>query len=141
MTHEGKRRRDQAFLRGMKRHKDIITKIGKLSGSDIVRLLEDHLAALGEQKKARAHYQDCVRRERLLEAKVSAISGSIRLKVHASYTDPKSLHDFGLVPYKPTGPKTPAVIVQAAGKADATRKARHTLGKRQKESVTGRLPA
>jgi hypothetical protein len=46
------------------------------------------------------------------------------------------LADFGLVPTR-QGKKTPAVLAAAADKAQATRAARHTMGKRQKAKIKG----
>jgi hypothetical protein len=50
-------------------------------------------------------------------------------------TDAVALADFGLEPPKPRT-KKPATLVAAAQKADATRKARGTKGKKQKLAIT-----
>lgn len=49
----------------------------------------------------------------------------------------KMLQDFGMSVPKPTGRKTVKTKAEALVKAEATRKARHTMGKKQKLAITG----
>src|SRR5215472_14378645 len=64
--------------------------------------------------------------------------GSYRSLLIGMYTsDPKTLSDFDITPRKKAPkPKTAKQLV-AVQKAEATRKARHTMGKVQKKSVKG----
>jgi hypothetical protein len=138
LGHGIKRRRDQALIQGLKKHAKVLPPIQSMDLRAVLSLLEDHVKALDEQEAARAAHRSAVQRERALEARVQRISGWVREAVHAAFGgDPRKLGDFGLVPRKPTGPKKPEVIVQAAAKAGATRAARHTLGERQKEKIKG----
>ena len=58
--------------------------------------------------------------------------------VKASYSkSPDVLADFGLAPKKARTPLTVAQKAAAAAKSKATRAARHTMGKVQKQAVTG----
>ena len=54
---------------------------------------------------------------------------------------PEALNDFGLAPPKPRAPKTTEEKAVAAAKRDATRKARHTMGPKQKKDIPGNVSA
>ncbi len=90
-------------------------------------------ANVAEEAKAKSTHQAAVSADvavtplvKLLVAFVRAVFGS----------DAQVLSDFGLAPHKAKTTK-PAVLVQAAKKATATRAARHTMGSKQKKGVTG----
>ncbi len=60
--------------------------------------------------------------------------------VRAAYSNsPDVLADFGLKPRKVAAPATIEEQAEAAAKRRATRAARHTMGKRQKEKVKGTI--
>jgi 4-hydroxy-3-methylbut-2-enyl diphosphate reductase IspH len=137
-SHAEKRRRDEGFIHGMKKHPNIIAIMGSLDGEAVLEIVERHLAALDAKEKARAHYLQCVRREAQVERRLMQISGIIRERIYsAHHAQPDVLMDFGLVTRKRTGPKTPEAIEKGIAKAKATRIARHTLGKRQREKIKG----
>jgi hypothetical protein len=137
-SHASKRVRDTSLIHGLAKHGIRMPRIGSMTSADIVKLLHDHLDALDARDAAAATYADCVKRERVLENRIRGISGSVKALAHAVCgEDPSKLGDFGLLPYKKTGPKTPEVVKQSIAKAQATRKARFTMGKRQKKAIKG----
>ena len=74
----------------------------------------------------------------LIPVLVTDTTAFVRANVGAT---PDVLHDFGLAPRKPNTPLTAAQKAAAAEKRNATRAARHTMGSKQKKSVTGAVPA
>jgi hypothetical protein len=51
------------------------------------------------------------------------------------------LEDFGFTAPRPGGAKTTKAKTQSVAQAAATRKARHTMGKKQKKAIKGTIPA
>jgi hypothetical protein len=71
-------------------------------------------------------------------AKIAAFMRGLRMVVQGMFNEtPDVLAVFGMTPRK-TGKKTVAVKVVAAQKSLATRKARGTLGKKQRLRITGK---
>ena len=109
--------------------------------ADIITMLQERVASLKAVEAARAVLATQVASSRLKLASTKAIVAGVQHELQTMYgNDSGMLADFGLKPRKPTGRKTVDTLVTAAEKAKATRKARHTLGKKQKAKIKGKPP-
>jgi hypothetical protein len=111
---------------------------------DLKKLIEADLQTMIDTAKAQADYRVQVQVERNSHAKVNAVLRLLKNYVIALFGDTvdasSQLDDFGYSP-RTSSKKTLQVKVEAAGKAKATRGARHTLGKKQKAKIKGTVPA
>jgi hypothetical protein len=86
-------------------------------------------------------YHDAVGAERESEQKIAplrqALKGAVASRFGASSS---TMSDFGFKPRKVRAPKA-ATVAKAVEQRNATREARGTKGKRQKEKIVGTLPA
>jgi hypothetical protein len=106
------------------------------TGAALVALLEARVSAVGGSITAKAAYSAAVKAEEVELVETQAVVNALRRTLLAMYTDASTLGDFGLSPPKKPS-VTPAQRVVAAAKAKATRTARHTMGSQQKKKVTG----
>jgi hypothetical protein len=123
--------RGRSILLGGSRHKT----------SDLVARCRKIVAAHGASAAALAKYLETAREAKRLYAESRGIFSDLRAYLWMSEGNhPKKLGDYGLAPRKPSGAKSVRVKAAAADKRLATRKARHTTGKRQKKQVKGAKP-
>jgi hypothetical protein len=125
---------------GLKKHfaktKTIVLDGENRSPSEIIAILEDCIAAGDETAATKAAYVKAVDAERAKSTQVAAIA--LALKGYLRYVHgAKStvLGDFGFV--RPDTKPTVETKADAVKKRSATRKARGTMGKRQKAKVKG----
>jgi hypothetical protein len=99
----------------------------------------DANAAVDRAEALHKEWQDQVQAAHAARKTAAAVFLSLRSYLVGQYgANAKAvLNDFGMEAPKPKGPKTVATKVAAARKRDATRVARHTMGKVQKKSVKG----
>lgn len=94
--------------------------------------------------QAKANLSSVVQLERNSHAKVKPMLRLFKLFVIAQFGDANdassTLADFGLQPRK-SSTTTVATKAEAIAKTKATRAARHTTGSKQKEKITGTVPA
>jgi hypothetical protein len=110
------------------------------SREELVRLFRSQIEALEAIRVARAALTFAVAREREIARQVESQIPKLRLTVHCKFgSSPDVLADFGWTQPKKPGPKTVAAKVAGAEKLRATRKARQTMGKKQRKKV--RAPA
>jgi hypothetical protein len=89
---------------------------------------------------AHTAWMNQLRSERTLVARVDPMALDLENYLRGLYgTTSTALVDYGLNPRAPRKP-TPTTKVGAAQKSAATRKARNTLGKRQKAAIHGTVP-
>ncbi len=80
--------------------------------------------------------------ERAREPALLAIAASCEAFVRLAFGgSPEVLADFGLAPRKQRTPQTAEEKAITVAKRNATRKARHTMGPRQKEDIHGHVEA
>src|SRR6202041_3154740 len=74
--------------------------------------------------------------------KTQALISGLRQAIRTAFASQIAvLADFALAPRKTPAPRTPAQKAASAAKAEATRKARHTMGPVQRSQVTGATAA
>jgi hypothetical protein len=107
---------------------------------DFAQEIQELVDASDATEISRAQWRGRVATEKRLFAERAGDLRALRSYLAAIHGDSPSasvaLGEFGLEPRKP-GRKTMATLVAAAAKSRATRKARHTMGSRQKRAVTG----
>jgi len=105
--------------------------------ADLEKLVQSCIDAANAIAPAKVKWLAAVQAYRALNKQVTPILRGLRAYVINTYGPTSTvLADFGFSPTK-TVVKTPEVKAIAAKKSVATRKARNTLGKKQKKSITG----
>jgi hypothetical protein len=106
----------------------------------LTQLFQSFVDAFTGVMAAKATYTAKLQAERTLAASVRLVIQAYEAFVRATFSkSPDVLADFGLAPHKVTKP-TVATKVVAVDRRLATRKARHTMGKKAKLAITGTLP-
>jgi len=79
---------------------------------------------------------------RTAKAKAFAVRSALKAYILTAYGKGavQVLADFGMSVPKPTGKQTPETRVKAIAQRQATRDARHTMGKKQKADANPRAP-
>jgi hypothetical protein len=109
--------------------------------ADLVKLFQSQIDKADAIAPLKGKYHDAVQAYRDLSKQVARVVVGFRAQVRNIFGDAAEvLADFGLTPVKTTKPK-PATQVTAAAKRVATRKARNTMGKKQKKTVKGATAA
>jgi hypothetical protein len=110
--------------------------------ADIKKALQGQIDSADATQVARGNWLDAARAESAQNGPTVSLLASLKSYVLLKFGDAAvaTLADFGFTPRKQT-PKTVETKAAAAEKSLATRKARQTMGKRQKEKVTGAAPA
>lgn len=106
------------------------------TAANLVQLLQGLADAIAKVDDAKAAWQDALTSLDDEQAKVAPVLRGYRNLLLATYGNaPATLADYGLAPRK--GPTPPSADVKAAAvaKRAATRKARHTMGKKQKAEI------
>jgi hypothetical protein len=107
----------------------------------LVQLLQSLADALGAADSAKASWQEALKNATDVKAKVGPVVQAYRSWVVVTYGNaPATLADYDVTPRKVPTPLTAEQLVAKATKAEATRKARNTMGKKQKKSVKGTVP-
>ncbi len=112
------------------------------TAANLVQLLQGLADAIAKVDAAKAAWQDALTSLDEEHAKVDPVLRGYQSLLLATYGNaPATLADYGLAPRK--GPTPPSADVKAAAvaKRAATRKARHTMGKKQKAEIKGTVPA
>jgi len=108
-----------------------------ITPADLVKLVQSCIDSGNAIAPAKVQWTTAVQAYRALNKQVTPILRGLRAYVINTYGPTSTvLADFGFSPTK-TVVKTPEVKAIAAKKSVATRKARNTLGKKQKKSITG----
>jgi hypothetical protein len=133
---------DQSLLSGIKEHLgkggSLVIDGEKLSAAEIINLLQGRIDAAVHVTATRAAWQLAVKQNRAKEDETKQSVSTIRQTILLMYASKNDvLADFGLSPRRARRALTAAEKVDVTDKARATRQARHTMGKRQKETVKG----
>jgi hypothetical protein len=138
---------DQKLIDGVQKHLSqfatlpVGSQAESLSPADIVKILQGRIDAGNAAVKADAARSAAIKAERDERNKTAPIVSSLRRIVVGMYNQsPDTLAAFGLKAPK-VAKKKAQVVADAVLKNEATRKARHTQGKRQKQKVKGQLPS
>jgi hypothetical protein len=105
--------------------------------AELVKLFQSQIDKADAIAPVKGKLHDAVQAYRDLTKQLAPIVVGFRAQVRNIFgATNEVLADFGLTPVKTTKPK-PAMQVAAATKRAATRKARNTMGKKQRKSVKG----
>ena len=134
----------QKTIDGLKKHEGTLSSLilgGTTSSTaDLVAALQFRLDAANAVDSAHAAWRAAVRADYEARAHTKVLLSDLRQTLLAAFRGSiETLADFGLVGRKPRV-ISPETLVVAAQKARATRAARHTMGKRQREAIEGTLP-
>jgi hypothetical protein len=112
-----------------------------ISRADLLAKLQSVITAASATKAAQTAYHNAVQSERTLNAAVAPVRAQLKLYLQSRFGKTSTqLQSFGFAPAK-VPDKTVAAKSTAVTKALATRKARNTLGKKQKSAIHGTVAA
>jgi hypothetical protein len=136
---------DQAMIEGIQTFfaQNATLTVGSITMApgDLVKVFQERIASSKAVITASAAKDAAVKDDRVERAKTAPTVNTFRRLVLATFEgSPDTLAVFGLKDRKvPT--TDVATKAQAKAKSEATRKARHTMGSRQRRKVTGDSPA
>jgi hypothetical protein len=105
---------------------------------EVVDFLQSLIDALGTLQSAHSALDDAVSSYQAQSIKYAPLVKDLKLTLQIQSGDAAStLSDYGLTPRKTPAKMSPEILVARAQKAEATRKARNTMGSKQKLKVTG----
>lgn len=133
---------DQKFLAGLQRHfkssKTIAFGGRSYTYKELVDIFQASIDAANASDVKYGEWLDTVKAHRKIEQATMAVRRGFRKFVIALLGETSSsLIDFGIKPRKKTKKLTLDEKTAALKKVQATREARHTMGKRQKRKVVG----
>jgi hypothetical protein len=107
----------------------------------LTALFQSQIGSIGNIAALRAQLKDALQADRALARQMTALVRALRnYLVNVFGSSSEVLGDFGF-PFNRTSKAKPATKVAAAVKARATRKARGTMGSKQKKAIKGATPA
>jgi hypothetical protein len=135
---------DQKMVDGVSQYMSQLASIHvaghSMTPAEMVQLLQSRLDAAKAVIEAEAALRAAIQAERDLRVKTATTVSSLRQLVGGMFSQaPDMLAVFGLKPRKGSSLSAEA-RAQAVLKGRATRKARHTMGKKQKLAIKGALP-
>jgi hypothetical protein len=111
------------------------------TAATLVQLLQGLAEAIANVDTTRAAWQDALASADDEQAKAVPVLRAYQSMLLATYGNaPATLADYGLVPHKGPTPPSASVKATAVLKREATRTARHTMGKKQKAAIKGSVP-
>jgi len=136
---------DQNLSDGLAKHQTTLPffTIGSASfkTADVITSLQERIKTADIVDEARATWQTAVKANRDQRAKTSSLISGVRQTLQVMFAGSiDTLADFGLKPRKDPAARTPEEKVAAKAKALATRKARSTMGPKQKAKIKGTVP-
>jgi hypothetical protein len=136
---------DSALLAGVKKHiatLSTVTVAGQsYTPTEVVATLQPLVDTGTAAATSKVTWQDSVKAAATAQAEAKAFVAQLRLAIYVLFGNSASiLSDFGMVPRK-VRTTDPLAQVVAAERRRATRKARGTMGKVEKASIKGSVPA
>ena len=133
--------RDRSMLAGLKKHSELLSRaiVGGIlkSPAAVAARFQAHLDALDDVAAKQAALREALSNEERLEKEIKKVMRIVGLQLTSTYgADSPTLRDFGLAPRKNVKISTEKMLLTVA-KRNATRKARHTMGKKQKTAIKG----
>jgi hypothetical protein len=136
-----KTQRDERMVAGLMKHRQELAIIERHAGLEsveaVVARYQAHLDALQRVDATAAVWRTAVSQEENVEAQIKKLTRRMKNLLCGTYGEQSpTLLDFGIAPRKRAkiGVEKMRVTVE---KRNATRKARHTMGKKQKKAVKG----
>ena len=103
----------------------------------IVARFEAHLEAMNEVKATEAAWREALLEEERLEDEIKKLMSRVGPYLIVVYGEAsQTLRDFGIAPRRKGKLSAEKMLVTIA-KRNATRKARHTMGKKQRKAIKG----
>ena len=135
---------DQTVIAGVDKHYVNVPSLAlggaSYTPTELKSIFQGEIDLEKDLEDARAKVRQLMQSARISRAKVRALRQLLRTYVltTAGADAAQTLLDFGIKPK----PSTPALDTKVKAKVQraATRKARHTMGKKQKQSVKGQVP-
>jgi hypothetical protein len=134
---------DTLVIEGVQKHlmsQSFIVGDKPCTAQDVVNVFQSRITTGRAAVSDKAAWQAAVKADREQRAQTAVFVRAFRNIVLGMFHDPSTLADFGLSPRKSTK-RTVATKSVAIAKNEATRKARSTMGKKQKAKVKGTPPA
>jgi hypothetical protein len=133
--------RDKSMLAGLKKHSELLSRMiqgGILKAPPVVAArFQAHLDALDEVVAKQAAWRQALGNEESLEKEIKELMKPLGQLLTSVYgADSPTLRDFGIAPRKRVKIGAEKMLLTVA-KRNATRKARHTMGKKQKKAIKG----
>ena len=131
----------RSMIEGIGAHLGSVTQVTLLGVTftmpALVKLLQKLVDAGNAVESAKTKLHDAVQAERSEVQTDSPFVRAFKRYLLAMFKDAAVLASFGLAPSKPRAVPTSDEVVAAVVKRRATRVARHTMGKKQKQSIHG----
>ena len=129
------------IILGLQKHGPAITSLilqnRTVTVADAIAMLQGRINAITAAQTAKVAHTDAVKQQDQQLASTDGFVASLVMVIRGMYAgSPSILADFGQFP-KVRAPLTAAQKAAAAEKRAATRKARHTMGSKQKAAITG----
>jgi hypothetical protein len=133
--------RDRSMLAGLKKHSDLLNRaiVGGIlkSPAAVAARFQAHLDALDDVAAKQTAWREALSNEERLEKEIKEVMRTLDLQLTGVYgADSPTLRDFGIAPRKNVKISVEK-MVQTVAKRNATRKTRHTMGKKQKKAIKG----
>lgn len=136
-----KRARATNIIGGLRKHfgAPSYTLGGKVyTQSQLIKAFQSHVDSLDEVDAMRAALAAAVAKERELAKRIGALARYLKMNVEGRFGQMPTIYaDFGWEMPKKPGPKTVKAKLEGMMKVRETRKARKTMGKRQRRKVKG----
>jgi len=136
---------DQKMIDGVVKYLTVFASLPvgsqSMAPADIVKIIQERVRSAQAVVTAEAAFKDAVKADRDERVSTAKLMSSLRRIVLGFYGEsPNTLAAFGLTAPR-TGKKKVDVKAAAVAKGKATRKARNTMGRKQKAKVKGSVPA
>lgn len=122
-------------------HSELVVGGQNLVIADLVTELQGHAAKYDAVDETEKQYKKALADRDAIEDKAVTRCQQVRAAIKGALgaTNP-ALADYEIAPHKPRRALTTDEEAAKVAKAKATRAARHTMGKRQKEAIKGQVP-
>jgi hypothetical protein len=133
---------DQSLIDGFLKHAATLVTLlvagSTVKTSELVAVLQARIAAIKLALSTKAAFMAAVAAAHAEIANTAKLVSGARQALKVAFAGQvDTLADFGLKPPKPRTPLTAEQKAEAVAKAQATRKARHTMGAKEKAKITG----
>ena len=134
--------RDTGMISGMRKQASKLSELnvgrGLTTVDAVIARYQAHLDAMADVSQKEIAWRLAVERERGLEAEIKALHPRVQSLLRSTYGDRSGeLRQFGLKPGKKAQVAV-AVKASAVEKRRETRKARRTMGKKQRKQIKGK---
>jgi hypothetical protein len=132
--------RDRKMIAGVEKHIDgpMLLDGARHTPDELIAMLAERADLSEAVVAAKASWEEAVRRERENAERTKRLHAALRKAIHVMFgKDDARLSDFGMTSHKDRRPLTPEEKLVVVAKILATRAARHTRGRRQRERIKG----